>query len=141
MDRKIVMGVAAVAGIGLLLYLRKSGDSSTIAGAGTLMGAAAAANNWATQPIVINTKAPPVVADTTAKSPAPAPAPAPAASSGGAGWGPGYPASSSTGGGYLDQKTGIYHYSDGSTYQNPNYGTADKPKWSLTGAEVASFWG
>lgn len=75
MDRKIVMGVAAVAGIGLLLYLRKSGDSSAIGSAGTLVGAAAAANNWATQPIVINTKAPPVVADTTAKSPAPAPAP------------------------------------------------------------------
>lgn len=81
MDRKIVMGVAAVAGIGLLLYLRKSGDSSTIAGAGTLMGAAAAANNWATQPIVINTKAPPVVADATATSAKPA------ANASGATWG------------------------------------------------------
>ncbi|PTT21652.1 hypothetical protein DBR12_06165 [Acidovorax sp. HMWF029] len=72
MDRKIVMGVAAVAGIGLLLYLRKSGDAGAIGSAGTLVGAASAANNWATQPIVINTKAPPVVADATAKSPAPA---------------------------------------------------------------------
>lgn len=140
MDRKIVMGVAAVAGIGLLLYLRKSGDFSAIGSAGTLVGAASAANNWATQPIVINTKAPPVVADTTAKSPAPAPAPAPA-DSGGAGWGAGYPAAGTSTGGYLDQKTGVYHYSDGSTYQNPNYGTADKPRWSLTGAEVAGFWG
>jgi len=79
MDRKIVMGVAAVAGIGLLLYLRKSGDSSAIGSAGTLLGAAAAANNWATQPIVINTKAPAVVADQAAKTPAPAPAPSVAA--------------------------------------------------------------
>lgn len=75
MDRKIIMGVAAVAGIGLLLYLRKSGDSSAIGASGSMLGAASAANNWASQPIIINTKAPPTVADTTAKSPPPAPAP------------------------------------------------------------------
>lgn len=70
MDRKIIMGVAAVAGIGLLLYLRKSGDSSAIGASGSMLGAAAAANNWASQPYVIttNTKAPAVV-DNSAKSP------------------------------------------------------------------------
>lgn len=75
MDRKIIMGVAAVAGIGLLLYLRKSGDSSAIGASGSMLGAAAAANNWASQPYVIttNTKAPAVV-DNSAKSPVTKPA-------------------------------------------------------------------
>lgn len=42
----------------------------------------------------------------------------------------------------LDPKTGIYTYADGSTYQNPhNYGTADRPSWALTGAQVGSMMG
>lgn len=78
MDRKIVMGVAAVAGIGLLLYMRKSGDQATLAGTPISSGI----SGWASQPIVINaTTKPLAVADTTAAAPAPvakAPAPAPA---------------------------------------------------------------
>lgn len=42
----------------------------------------------------------------------------------------------------LDPVTGIYTYADGSTYQNPvNYGTSEKPKWSLSGSEVAGIMG
>lgn len=74
MDRKIVMGVAAVAGIGLLLYMRKSGDQATLAGTPISSGI----SNWASQPIVINaTTKPQAVADTNTKSPAPTPMPAP----------------------------------------------------------------
>lgn len=72
MDRKIVMGVAAVAGIGLLLYMRKSGDQATLAGTPISSGI----SNWASQPIVINaTTKPQAVADTNTKSPAPTPMP------------------------------------------------------------------
>lgn len=116
MDRKIIMGVAAVAGIGLLLYLRKSGDSSAIGASGSMLGAAAAANNWASQPYVIttNTKAPAVV-DSSAKSPAPDPAPAPAPSSG-AVWGGSSPSAQAVDRSkeYLDDK-GYWHYADGSS--------------------------
>lgn len=147
MERKAIMGIAAVAGIGLLLYLRKSGDSSTLAGATSLLNSAGGATSWASQPIVIttNTKAPAVV-DNSAATPAPTTntkAPAVYNDTSAAGWGPGAPASkpASSGGGYLDEKTGIYHFSDGSTYQNPfNYGTPEKPQWALTGKEVAGFW-
>lgn len=130
MDRKIVMGVAAVAGIGLLLYLRKSGDSSAIGASGSMLGAAAAANNWASQPYVIttNTKAPAVV-DNSPKSPAPAPAPS--ASSGGASWGGG---SNQTGsgdlGGGLNSK-GEWVYADGSIYKGPS--VTDKQAMSIMG--------
>lgn len=42
----------------------------------------------------------------------------------------------------LNQQTGLYTYADGSTYQNPNnYGTADKPQWALTGAQVGAMFG
>jgi hypothetical protein len=77
MERKAIMGIAAVAGIGLLLYLRKSGDSSTLAGATSLLNSAGGATSWASQPIVIttNTKAPAVV-DTNTKSPPVTTAPA-----------------------------------------------------------------
>ena len=145
----MIMGVAAVAGIGLLLYLRKSGDQSTIAGSGALVGAASSAANWAaSSPIVINASTKPqTVPDRVAVSPAPPPpappAPTPAAT---AGWGPGYPATASapaaSGGGSLNQKTGVYTFADGSTYQNPvNYGTAEKPRWTLTGKEAAGIIG
>lgn len=78
MDRKIIMGVAAVAGIGLLLYMRKSGDQATIAGAVSGLNNAGGFENWASQPIVINATTKPLpVADTVAAAPAPAPAPAP----------------------------------------------------------------
>lgn len=112
MERKAIMGVAAVAGIGLLLYLRKTGDSASIAGAGSLVGAASGASNWAAQPIIINTKAPPVVADATAQSPAPAPAPAPVQT---ADWSFGGTAStpSSSSGGHLGND-GYYYHADGS---------------------------
>lgn len=68
MDRKIVMGVAAVAGIGLLLYMRKQGDGATLASSGALVGAGSSGSAWAGAPIVItNTKAP--VVDATAAAP------------------------------------------------------------------------
>jgi hypothetical protein len=68
MDRKIIMGVAAVAGIGLLLYMRKKGDAATLGTSGALVGSGSGFSNWASSPIVItNSKAP--VLDTTAKAP------------------------------------------------------------------------
>lgn len=68
MDRKIIMGVAAVAGIGLLLYMRKNSDASTIGASGALVGSGSGLSNWASSPIVItNTKAP--VVDATAAAP------------------------------------------------------------------------
>lgn len=68
MDRKIVMGVAAVAGIGLLLYMRKQGDGATLASSGALVGSGSSGSAWASAPIVItNTKAP--VVDNTAAAP------------------------------------------------------------------------
>jgi hypothetical protein len=83
MDRKAIMGIAAVAGIGLLLYMRKSGDSSALGSSSSLLGAASAASNWANQPIVINTSTKPnavsdAVVGSNAPKPPPAPAPAPA---------------------------------------------------------------
>lgn len=73
----MLMGVAAVAGIGLLLYMRKSGDEATIAGSASLVGAASAP--WSSTPIVINASTKPLeVADGAAASPAPPPPPAPA---------------------------------------------------------------
>jgi len=68
MDRKIVMGVAAVAGIGLLLYMRKNSDAAAIGASGALVGSGSGLSNWASSPIVItNTKAP--VVDATAAAP------------------------------------------------------------------------
>lgn len=76
MDRKVIMGVAAVAGIGLLLYMRKSGDQSTLAGSASLVGSASAP--WSSQPIVINaTTKPLAVSDVAAASPAPESRPPP----------------------------------------------------------------
>ncbi|CAN7408950.1 hypothetical protein [Acidovorax sp. LjRoot194] len=78
MDRKLLMGVAAVAGIGLLLYLRKSGDQATLAGSSSLVGALGGGSAWASQPIVVNAPNKPAVADASAISAAPPP-PKPAA--------------------------------------------------------------
>jgi hypothetical protein len=77
MDRKVIMGVAAVAGIGLLLYMRKSGDQATLAGSASIVGSASAP--WSSQPIVINATTKPLpVSDAAAATPAPAPKPPPA---------------------------------------------------------------
>lgn len=85
MDRKIIMGAAAVAGIALLLYSRKNSDSTSIGRTGSLVGNASAASNWASAPIIINSKAPATVADPVSYNtkPAPAPIPAPSTSAGG----------------------------------------------------------
>lgn len=116
MDRKIVMGVAAVAGIGLLLYMRKSGEQSTIAGSGALVGAASSAANWAAAPIVINASTKPLnVTDRVAASQAPPPPAPPAASpasngSGGAVWG-----ASGSSAAFTGIKDGRRTYADGSS--------------------------
>ncbi|CAN7403049.1 hypothetical protein LJR129_002492 [Acidovorax sp. LjRoot129] len=117
-DRKAIMVVAAVAGIGLLLYMRKSGNSAALGSSGGLLGAASSAANWASQPIVINTTTKPQVVDGTASGtrPAAAPAPAPAdvgstrptVAPGGAVWG------GTTGSG--PQITGV---DNGSSYGKP----------------------
>ncbi len=73
MDRKVIMGIAAVAGIGLLLYMRKQGDSATLGGSSSLVSAASGLGNWAAAPIVINTSTKPNdVPDTTASGQPPA---------------------------------------------------------------------
>lgn len=89
MNRKIIMGVAAVAGIGLLLFLRSSAASKATSNTGGVLTSNTAALNeamgnasgaWAKQPVTITVnQTKPAVADTVAASPAPAPA-----SSGGA---------------------------------------------------------
>lgn len=86
MDRKAIMGLAAVAGIGLLLYLRRGSDSSAIASTGGAVGNGAGLSGlWgATGPIVIsNPLARAPVADTSAANKAPAPAAAPPAAGSG----------------------------------------------------------
>lgn len=113
MDRKVIMGVAAVAGIGLLLYMRKNGDQATISGAASLVGASSVP--WSSTPIVIQTNTKPLtVADGVAASPAPPPpavAAAPVAS--GATWGGTTGAAS--GGTFTGIKDGRRTYSDGSS--------------------------
>ena len=83
MDRKTIMGLAAIGGVGLLLWLRKTAAATETAGASGLLSGAANASGWASSPIVINTTTKPnAVADAVAKAPpvaAPAPAPAPVA--------------------------------------------------------------
>lgn len=89
MERKLAMGLAAVAALGLLLYLRKSGANAATAGTGGVITSNAALLNsmlgnasqgWGSTPVtIIANKQPAAVADSTAKAPAPAPAPAPAA--------------------------------------------------------------
>lgn len=87
-----MMGIAAVAGIGLLLYLRKNGDAAAVAGAGGTLAAAGGAGAWGSNPLAINAYAAatgtttantkPAIVDTTAtgKPPVQNPAPQPAAS-------------------------------------------------------------
>lgn len=112
MDRKVIMGVAAVAGIGLLLYMRKSGDQATLAGSASMVGSASAP--WSSQPIVINATTKPLpVSDAVASSPAPSSAPSSAAAPA--------PASVATWGGaagnsgFVGIKDGKRFYSDGSS--------------------------
>lgn len=78
-----MMGIAAVAGIGLLLYLRKSGDGAAIASTGgTMANGASLGGLWGASPIaVVSTK--PAVVDASAASRAPAPTAAPPAAGSG----------------------------------------------------------
>lgn len=118
MQRKTMMGAAAVAAVVALLYMRKrSADSQTADTSGVMTSNAALLNaamgnvaNGFTRSINVNV-APSAdgqggVADTTATAPAPEP---PRAVFGGT-----MPGASSAAGGYLDAD-GVYHYPDGSS--------------------------
>lgn len=88
MDRRLTMGLAAVAALGLLLYLRKSAAAAEAAGTGGVLTSNAALLNaamgnaeagWGATPVtIIAAAAPAAVSDAAARSPAPAPTPAPA---------------------------------------------------------------
>jgi len=66
MDRKTIMGLAAVAGIGLLLYMRKAGADDTLANASALMSGGTA---WHSDPIPIYVPTAPTVVDPTPDNP------------------------------------------------------------------------
>lgn len=74
MERKTIMGLAAVAGVGLILWMRKSAADQETAGAAGVMGSAVGAmgSGWAGMPITINTTKPLTVSDTAARNTAPA---------------------------------------------------------------------
>lgn len=74
MERKTIMGLAAIGGLGLLLWLRKTAAATETAGASGLLSGAANASGWASSPIVFQTK-PQTVADATTANKAPAPQP------------------------------------------------------------------
>ena len=80
MERKTIMGLAAIGGVGLLLWLRKTAAATETAGASGLLSGAANASGWASSPIVINTTTKPnAVADGAAANKAPAQPPKPCA--------------------------------------------------------------
>lgn len=81
MERKTVMGLAAVAGIGLLLYMRKNADAQGVAGAGATVSAAGGVGAWGVNPVTINSTKP-LAVDKTAIGTVPVAtlAPPPAAS-------------------------------------------------------------
>lgn len=82
MERKTVIGLAAVAAVAVLLYLRKRGADAATAGTGGVLTSNAAALNAAMgnvpaglKPVTINVTPKPTVVDSVARAPAPAPAP------------------------------------------------------------------
>lgn len=113
MERRLAMGLAAVAALGLLLYLRKGNASAETAGTGGVLTSNAALLNsmlgnaaagWGANPVTITVnKQPAAVSDAAASGSAPR------AVFGGTVAGAAEPAA-----GNLDAK-GVYHYADGSS--------------------------
>lgn len=139
MERKTVIGLAAVAAVAVLLYMRKQGASAATAGTGGVLSSNAAALNAAmgnvaqgfvnpqaaakptainvlvaspTKPQTAPAPAPAVVQDYSASSTKPQPAPVPQRAVFGPGGGVGKVTVSDS---------GLRTYADGSTYQmTPN---------------------
>lgn len=119
MQRKTMMGLAAVAAIAALIYMRKRGADSQAAGtSGVLSSNAAllnaamgnASNNMRPISVTVSGKAPaPAVADTTARSPAPAVVPT---FGGGGGAPPPPPAAQGGGGKPVHESYAFGHVSD-----------------------------
>lgn len=72
-----MIGVAAVAGLGMLVWLRKTAATTETAGAAGLVGSGlSSSSGWAGMPITVNTKPLPV-SDAAPRNAAPTPAPTP----------------------------------------------------------------
>lgn len=85
MERKTIMGLAAVAGIGLLLYLRRNADSAGVVAAANTLNGASYAGTWGASPAPVTTTAStkPAAVDAVASGGAPVANPAPVAAGGG----------------------------------------------------------
>lgn len=85
MERKTIMGLAAVAGIGLLLYLRRNADTAGVTAAANTLNGASYAGTWGASPAPVTTTAStkPAAVDAVATSKPPAANPAPVAAGGG----------------------------------------------------------
>lgn len=72
MERKTIMGLAAVAGIGLLIYLRRNADTAGVTAAANTLNGASYAGTWGASPAPVSTTTKPATVDNTAVTPKPA---------------------------------------------------------------------
>lgn len=72
MERKTIMGLAAVAGIGLLLYMRRNADASGVTAAANTLNGASYAGTWGASPATVAATTKPATVDAAVANTKPA---------------------------------------------------------------------